>query len=135
MRGKAHSTDIDENDDECPDLREAILKFQNSYTKFAKRNQGYFLIDHEFDEVLKSAEKEMDLTRAADIFGTKIHSVFQTLARKNRLMEGSWTSRLGTFMRKVYPIARIAVGVAGDVGDVSSLSKCADMARLWHWLP
>ena len=100
-------------------LSEALAEFQGTYAKFIEKNKDYLLIDAEVQEAFKNADNvKGDIRKAAVTFADGIWDAIRTIEQRNLTTQGKWTSKLGHFMTKLYPVATLSVGLAGAVGQV-----------------
>lgn len=102
------------------ELAEAIADFKKNYENFAMHNQQFLLIDDDFQNAFMTAEAGDDIRHSAQLFGAGIGSALRTIETKNKINESKWTSRIGKFMTKLYPLARLSLSVVEAVGNVLS---------------
>jgi len=111
----------DTDDEPASELQDAIIKFQKTYEKFSKKNSEYHLVEEDFDQAFEDTGKEPDIRQAAEVFRRKIQSVVQTLEKRKKSAETKWTSRLGGFLIKLYPVARLSLGLTAGIAKVTLL--------------
>lgn len=104
------------------ELKSAIDDFKGNYHQFAEKNPHYLLIEDEedFNEAFNNSQAEVDIRKAAQTFGNRIWTV---LKRVEKNTEAKWTTRLGEFLTKLYPLARLSLVMAGGIADVLSFSQ------------
>jgi len=105
------------------DLNEAITQLKESYTKFTKYNNRYLLIEDDFRDAFENADAHEDFANAAQTFRDGIKSAMVTIRKKQKGEEG-WTTKVGVFITKLYPVAKIALGVSSSIGEVSFHLLC-----------
>jgi hypothetical protein len=120
----------------------AIEEFEGNYTKFAKRNNQYFLIEKDLENAFQRPDKEADIKHTAKTFGENILTTVQTLERKASFNEGKWMSRVGHFLSKLYPVATLACGLTGAIAEVYSqlapltsggILHAFERSSYWSW--
>jgi len=107
------------------ELNTAISEFQTTYNLFVKTNSQFILIDEDMEEAFRAAQKESDLKRAATTFSSGISSALEAVRKRKKFEQGRWTTKLGTVLGKLYPVAGLSLNLLGSVGDVFSTSKLA----------
>jgi hypothetical protein len=106
------------------ELAEAISDFKKNYENFAMNNPRFILIDDDLQNAFTTADAGDDVRHSAQLFGSGIKSVLRTIETKNKINESKWTTRVGNFMTKLYPVARLSLSLVEAVGNVlSNLQK------------
>jgi hypothetical protein len=98
------------------ELTEAIDEFKKNYEAFSAKNRQFLLIDTE--AAFQAAQKQNDIRHAAKTFSDSIWEVLHALEKKRKMKSGRWTTKLGNALSKLYPIARLSLGLAQAIGDV-----------------
>ena len=104
------------------ELEEAIAEFKTNYERFAKKNKQFLLIDDEFNGAFQNAQVEQDIRKSARTFGDGIQTAMRTIEKKKLATKGNWTTRLGNFLTKLYPVARFCLSLVGPIAGVSLLN-------------
>jgi hypothetical protein len=102
-----------------PELNDAIAELKENYEKFAKHNKNYLLIEEDFHKAFEHADAEDNLPGAAQTFSDGIRSALRTIRVKQKYKENNWSTRVGSFLTKTYPVAKIALGVSSTAGEES----------------
>jgi hypothetical protein len=104
------------------ELKSAIDDFKGNYRQFAEKNPHYLLIEDEEDfyGAFSNSQAEVDIRKAAQTFGNRISTVLRKVDKKT---EVKWTTRLGDFLIKLYPLARLSLAMAGGIAEVISFHK------------
>jgi hypothetical protein len=102
------------------ELSDAVAKFKENYEQFAAKRRDVFLIDADFQKALENVEAGGTVGLAAQAFGEKIRDVMRLIETKKELSKGGWSSRLGTFIAKLYPVASLSLNLASAVAQVIS---------------
>jgi hypothetical protein len=100
------------------ELNIAISGFQTTYKTFAKINKQFILLDDDMEEAFRVAQTEGDIRRAATTFSTGISIALEAVRKRKKLETGKWTTKLGTVLSKLYPVARLSLDLLGSIGDV-----------------
>jgi hypothetical protein len=112
------------------ELTNATATLQDHYMDFVKTNNQYLRVDEDVCKAIAKAGKEKDIKRSAELFGKEIKSAIQVRERERDLSKTRWLGRLGNFMSKVYPVARLSLRLTSAVADVATLSMFADLREL-----
>jgi septation ring formation regulator EzrA len=100
------------------ELADAIDKFKENYQLFANKNSQFLLIDEDLQEAFQKAQRQDNIQRAAVTFSEGIWAALRTVEKKKKSAEGKWTTKLGNVLTKLYPVARLSLGLAANIGDV-----------------
>lgn len=100
------------------ELTEAIDEFKKNYEAFSAKNRQFFLIDTELQAAFQSAQEQTDIRHAAKTFSDSIWEVLHAVEKKRKMNSGKWTTKLGNALSKLYPIARLSLGLVQAIGDV-----------------
>jgi hypothetical protein len=100
------------------ELRVVLAEFKRNYEQFAFKNSHYVLIEDDFERVFESVESSENNRQIAKSFGDKVQTVLQVVERKKNLTAGKWTTKLGNFLRNLYPIMRFSCGLVAAIADV-----------------
>jgi hypothetical protein len=99
-------------------LTEAIEEFRKNYQKFCENNKQFISIETEFQIALDAAPAREDIRHATKAFSDSIREVLHVVKTKRKLAEGTWTTKLGSVLSKLYPVTRLSLGLAGVIGNV-----------------
>jgi hypothetical protein len=65
---------------------------------------------------------ETNPSLSAETFSNQIVTVLEGLkAKEDSGTQSEWTKNLGKFLKGVYPLAKLCVGIAGSLSQVSNL--------------
>lgn len=81
-------------------------------------NSQFLLIDEEFQSTFEEAQKHGDIAGASRVFGLGVWGALGTIEKKKIGGQGKWTTKLGNFINKLYPVARLSLEILQAVGDV-----------------
>ena len=102
-------------------LKDAATKFKSDYEEFAKGHEGVVVVRQQVHAAIEIAVEEEDIALSAKLFGEEINLALRALNAKKENFAGNWTGRLGSFVTKLYPLARFIIQSAGAVSKVSSM--------------
>ena len=71
------------------------------------------------EKALQLAGSEKDIKRSAKIFEEQIEVTVLATEKKQETSKAKWTGKVGAFLKKIYPIARISLKLASSAGEVS----------------
>lgn len=100
-------------------MMEALSKFKTHYEQFAVKNGRFILLGNDLHSVFNEAEVHSDTKVAAQTLEYSISKVLQTIEKRNDFGKTKWTRRLGNFLRKVYPVARLSLSLIERVAEVT----------------
>jgi hypothetical protein len=101
------------------ELEEAIAVSEKNYEQFIALNRKFVLIGDDFRGAFQNAEAGGDIRKSAQLFGDGVWAALRILERKQKFKQTNWTTRVGTFLTKLYPVARISLGLTVAIADVS----------------
>jgi hypothetical protein len=101
-------------------LKTAVAEFKKHYLLFAEENKEFIIIETGVDSAIQKAEAEEDVRKSAHVFGREITNVMRLFEQKESLSKGKWTSRVGDFLTKLYPVARLSLQLTGVIAEVLS---------------
>lgn len=99
------------------ELYRAIDEFEKHYKQFSRR---YIVIEEDLESVFQSPQKRElgDLKATAKIFGDNVVMTIKTVEKKQDITQSKWTTQVGLFLTKLYPLARLGCGLMGSVAEV-----------------
>jgi len=100
------------------ELNSAVSKFKEHYMQFAKKNSRFLRVDHDVHQAIEKAGGERDIKSSAAIFGKEISATLRATEKKRDLSNSKWVGKLGSFITKLYPVARLSLALAGAAADV-----------------
>jgi hypothetical protein len=101
------------------ELHNEVARLRENYGEFTKHNQKFLLLEDDFQTAFETAEAEINFRRKAQTFGDGISSAIRTIERKQKHRESNWTAKVGKFLKTLYPVATLSLGVASSVGEVN----------------
>jgi hypothetical protein len=104
------------------DLDTVVSEFVVNYSTFAKKNPRLIEVGHSVDVAIAQANAEDDIRNPAQVFESKINATLEALKAK-QLLDNSWVGQLRKFLTRLYPIARLALGLTGTIAEVSIFPK------------
>jgi hypothetical protein len=101
--------------DAIADLNIAAAEFFELYEKFAKRGNNFIVAPtNAIQKAMQLSSGEHDVTHSAEVFGDEIAKILDALVGKDI----PWTSKVGHFMKRLYPIASISLRLTSSVSEV-----------------
>jgi hypothetical protein len=102
------------------ELEEALNEFKKNYVQFAQKNRQYVLMEDELTNIFSSDATSGDIKDTAKIFEDNIWKTVRITERRKSLTETKWTARIGQFLTKLYPVARLSCGLTAAIAEVLS---------------
>ena len=103
------------------ELESAVTEFQKQYLRFLEKNRKYTRIEDAIDLAIQKAKSEKEIKRSAKIFGEEIARVTRIAGDKRVASEMTWRGRVGSFVTKLYPLARLSLRLTGSIAEVLSI--------------
>jgi hypothetical protein len=107
------------------ELEAAVAEFEDHYSTFAEKNQQFLptcdRIPDELRVAIGKAEGGSDMKLSARIFEEQIAGILQATKSKEEVSKNSWTGRLANFLSKLYPVAKLSLGITTSISGVSTL--------------
>ena len=94
------------------ELYSAVETFKKNYEQFAAQNTKFLLIGDEFQTSFANATATNDIRRSAEIFGDGVWSTLRAIESKHTAANTKWTSKVGNFLAKLYPVASLTLNLA-----------------------
>jgi hypothetical protein len=94
------------------ELYSAVETFKKNYEQFAAENAKFLLIGDEFQTSFANATATNDIKRSAEIFGDGVWSTLRAIESKHTAANTKWTSKVGNFLAKLYPVASLTLNLA-----------------------
>jgi hypothetical protein len=105
------------------ELDKASETFKKNYELFAAKNAKFLVVGDEFQAAFTNAKATTDIKRSAQIFGDGVWSTIQAIENKQAAANIKWTSKVGNFLAKLYPVAILTMNLAVAGSDVSHFSQ------------
>jgi hypothetical protein len=103
------------------ELESAVTEFKKQYLRFLEKNRKYTQIEDNIDLALQKADSEKEIKRSAKIFGEEIARVTRITGDKRVASEMTWRGRVGSFVTKLYPLARLSLRLTSSIAEVLSI--------------
>jgi len=101
------------------ELNKAVDEFRNHYILFTKNDKRLLAINEaDLDSALSRSSLTTGVKGSATLFGKEIRNVMSITKQKEQLVETKWTTRVGEFCCRLYPVAKFSIQIAGVVGQV-----------------
>lgn len=100
------------------ELNDAVREFKENYEKFAAKNKQFLLLEDEFGDMLQIIESKGHFQSSAKLFEHQIQITQQAIERKQKSIS-LWTNKLGTFLKKIYPVVKLSSNFIITVAEVS----------------
>jgi hypothetical protein len=115
------------------ELTIAALEFRQNYELFTSKHRQYITLQDEIDLAARRAESETNPGISAEIFSKRIVTFLEAVqAKEESTPSHKWTRKLGTFLKKVYPIAKLCIGVTSSFAEASNLEFTLLICRQYH---
>lgn len=115
------------------ELSAAISIFESDYENFATKHSQFILIEHDFQDAFQSASMGIDIKDAARVFEQGVSATLGTIERKRKLHENKWITKVGEFLKKLYPVTRLSFDLAilaTEVGSFPDVLTCEGFSFL-----
>ena len=101
------------------ELNKAVDEFRGHYILFTKNDTRLLAINEaDLDSALSRSSHITSVKGSATFFGKEIRNVMSSTKQKEQLVETKWTTRVGDFCCRLYPVAKFSIQIAGAVGQV-----------------
>jgi hypothetical protein len=105
------------------ELKMVIEQFNRNYATYIAKHKEYTNLDNRVEAALQAAEIEKDISRSGEVFAKQIEYVLQINQQKQEAALGKWQTQLTLFLSAIYPVSKIALGLAsGAVRPFSLLA-------------
>lgn len=105
------------------ELEAAGKELTENYEIFITRNEKFLSIPEDaLNSTFLQSDTELDIRQAAQALGQRVRTVLRTVEQKHKIGQEKWSTKVGSFLTKCYPIARLTLGLAGAIGEVISSS-------------
>jgi len=103
------------------ELEKAIDEFKVNYQHFAQQNKQYIILEDALDGAFQKPHATLNLRDTAEMIRQKLRTTMNTSQTKKESHD-KWTSKIGQFVTKLYPVAKLASGHTASVAEVCSSS-------------
>jgi len=100
------------------ELKRVVADFKQNYEQFIKTNPHIVRLEEDLDGAIEKSGTAAGMTKSAQIFQSEISATLSAIEKKQKLAKGKWTGRLGDFLAKLYPVARLSLSLAGAIAEV-----------------
>jgi hypothetical protein len=100
------------------ELAAATTEFTTNYRQFAEKNKRFVLLDDDLQIAFQSDEVGKDVKQAAQFFRERLRATVQAVEQKHKSVELKWTSKVTSFLSKLYPVAKLSLSVTVAAADV-----------------
>jgi len=101
------------------ELNSAVAEFRDHYQRFRSRNQQLISVDDNIHSAIDNAVKVQDIKHSAHLFGAEISTTLTITKKKQELSGSKWLNKLGNFITKLYPVARLSLSLTSAIAEVS----------------
>jgi len=74
---------------------------------------------------IQKADAGNDIKQSAKIFGDEILRVSRITGDKLETSKAKWTGKVGTFITKLYPVAKLSLKLTSAIAKVFSMCSCS----------
>jgi len=99
-------------------LKLASEEFTSNYEKYQKKHREFMNISNEINSAILMSDTGRDISFSITVFKQQIANVVESTCRKQEISKAKWPNRVGTFLISLYPVVKIAVGLATAAGEV-----------------
>lgn len=101
------------------DFKDAIKELEEHNKQFFSSNPGFITIKDRFDTAFREADANRDIRSGSQVLSKGILTALQTLEAEGNIKKDKWTTKVGNFLKKLYPVARLSLKLTGAVVGVS----------------
>jgi hypothetical protein len=130
-----------------PELQRAVEEFQKNYRLFAGSHKKYILIEGDLEAGFPIQQTDAEIRDTAKAFGNAIWTTIGAIEKKDGIVGQKWPNKVGRFLVKLCPLARLALQLTGTVADVpyntlnliivgdqtGAFERCCE--RSWYYPP
>lgn len=102
------------------ELQKAIHEFKHNYRLFAQKNKQYIILDEALDKAFQISFETADIRDTAEVFRKHVWKTLETMETRKEKLVNKWTTKVGQFVTKLYPVARLASGLTAATAEVCS---------------
>src|SRR5579859_8152395 len=99
-------------------LKLASEEFTTNYEKYQKKHREFMNISNEINSAILMSDTGRDISFSITVFKQQIANVVECTCRKQEISKAKWPNRVGTFLISLYPVVKIAVGLATTAAEV-----------------
>jgi hypothetical protein len=128
---------VDGTEDEIPEVEDAprhlrelaaaTTEFRTNYKRFAEKHKEFLMLDDDLQASLTNIDREKDVRLAAQALETRLRTTVQAVEKKGESLEGKWTTKVGNFLKKLYPVSQLALSLTAAVSDVNAFLYGIDL--------
>jgi hypothetical protein len=128
---------VDGTKDETPEVEDAprhlrelaaaTTEFRTNYKRFAEKHKEFLMLDDDLQASLTNMSGEKDVRLAAQALETRLRITVQAVGKKDESLEGKWTTKVGNFLKKLYPVSQLALSLTAAVSDVNAFLYGIDL--------
>jgi hypothetical protein len=105
------------------ELTEALSNFKLHYGQFVAENNQYILIEDDLQSAFQIASANDDIKKSAKLFNEGVAVTLRAVGNKKKVSVSKWTSKVGNFLEKLYPVARLSFDLTARVAEVIHISN------------
>jgi hypothetical protein len=109
------------------ELAAATTEFRTNYKRFAEKHKEFLMLDDDLQASLTNIDREKDVRLAAQTLETRLRTTVQAVGKKDESLEGKWTTKVGNFLKKLYPVSQLALSLTAAVSDVNAFLYGIDL--------
>lgn len=104
---------------ECiSDLNHALKNLEEHNKQFISTNPEFVTIKDCFDTALHEADAHPNITQGCHVLSKGILATLRILEAKKTFKKDRWITKVGKFLKKLYPVARLSLSLASTVAAV-----------------
>lgn len=100
------------------ELQGAVEEFQKNYRLFAGSHKKYILIEGDLEAGFPVQQTDAEIRDTAKAFGNAIWTTIGVIEKKDGIVGQKWPNKVGRFLVKLCPLARLALQLTGTIADV-----------------
>lgn len=103
------------------ELSAATERFGRHYQRFLTKHAQFVTLDKEIHLAIQSVtDTSPDLAQSAAVFRNRIAAVLEAKCREEALTMTRWPSKVGRLLAALFPLAKLSVGIASSMADVTN---------------
>lgn len=104
---------------ECiADLTNALKNLEEHNRQFISTNPGFITIKNCFDTALHEADCHPEITQGCRVLSKGILTTLRILEAEKNTEKDKLITKVGNFLKKLYPVARISLSLASTIAGV-----------------
>jgi transcriptional regulator NrdR family protein len=103
------------------ELATATAEFTTNYRQFAENHKRFVLLDDDLQAAFQNDKVGKDVKQAAQFFQGRLRATVQAVEQKHKSVEMKGTTKVTSFLSKLYPVAKLSLSFTVAIADVKFL--------------